>query len=80
VEADSFILANSLQLTGGGYQCKLCLKAVRNKGNLVQHMEVNHLPREPRYPCPTCASLFSTRRQLAAHKSKQCNRFAPCQQ
>jgi predicted RNA-binding Zn-ribbon protein involved in translation (DUF1610 family) len=71
-EADLFIRRNSSQLTGGGYQCNLCYKTVRNKGNLIQHMEVNHLPREPRYPCPLCGSLFATRRKLASHKSKEC--------
>ena len=78
-EADIFIQVNSYQLpAGAGYQCQLCFKTVRNKGNLIQHMEVNHLPREPRYPCPLCGTMFSTRRKLASHKSKQCAQFAPC--
>ncbi len=78
-EADEFIRAHSTQLGGGaGYQCSLCTKTVRSKGNLIQHMEVNHLPREPRYPCPLCGRLFATRRKLASHKFKECAHFTSC--
>ena len=35
-------------------------------------MEVQHLPKEPRYPCQACGLKFVTRRRLARHRSKEC--------
>ena len=53
--------------------CCLCQKMVRNKGNLVQHMEVNHIiAKVARYPCPLCDEKFVTRRKLTRHKNKEC--------
>ena len=45
-EADAFIALQSNLIPSGEYVCLICQKTVRNKGNLIQHMEVQHLPKE----------------------------------
>jgi len=71
-QVDAFIMAQSSLLATGEYLCLICNKLVRNKGNLIQHMEVQHLPKEPRYPCDQCGQKFVTRRRLAKHKGREC--------
>ena len=71
-DVDSFIQSSSSLLDSGEWLCCLCQKVVRNKGNLVQHMEVNHVAKVARYPCPLCGEKFVTRRKLARHKKDEC--------
>lgn len=71
-DVDTFIQSSSSLLNSGEWLCCLCQKVVRNKGNLVQHMEVNHLAKVARYPCPLCGDKFVTRRKLARHKKNEC--------
>jgi len=71
-DVDSFIQSSSSLLESGEWLCCLCQKVVRNKGNLVQHIEVNHLARVARYPCTLCGDKFVTRRKLARHRKNEC--------
>jgi len=53
-----------------GYQCKLCGRTAKDKGNLRKHVENIHFPGQYENPCKICDKSFTTRNKLNHHVSK----------
>jgi uncharacterized Zn-finger protein len=61
------ILVDPNLLQENKYECKVCLKKLKTKGNLQRHEQIHNKNRK-KFLCDTCPSYFYRRYSLTKHK------------
>ena len=53
----------------GRFQCHLCGKISRDRGNATSHVESIHFPGSYEYQCDQCGEKFGTKNKWAQHRT-----------